>query len=413
MLAVSTFALYSSDSKVIQLSESDFKEQVLNSKDLWMIEFYAPWCGHCKNLAPEYDKAAKALHGFVKVGAIDMDKYRNAGSAYNVKGFPTLKFFGANKSSPLDYNGGRTARDIVDYVLGQVKNTVNQRLTGGSGSSSDSSSHGGQKKESGHGGHHAPSDSVVDLTDSDFSSKVNADSNWLVMFYAPWCGHCKRAMPEFEQAAAKVKGKVGFGRVNCDEHKSLCGNHGVQGFPTIKFFNQGNPEDYQGGREAEAFAEYAMNKAGATIKRLELAQLKSQSVFDEYCVQSESLCIIAFLPTIEDVGETKRNELLQELKEISEANKKNPITFLWSQGGDHFNLEDKLGMNFGHPSLVAIHMGKKKFSIMRKRYEKKNVEWFIGALMTGGAHVNDLPSLPALKEVKEKKPTPKKEGEDL
>lgn len=74
-----------------------------------MIEFFAPWCGHCKALAPEYEKAAKALEGIIHVGAVDMDANPSVGSPYGVKGFPTLKFFGDNKSSPVDYNGERTA----------------------------------------------------------------------------------------------------------------------------------------------------------------------------------------------------------------------------------------------------------------------------------------------------------------
>lgn len=77
----------------------------MNSDDLWMVEFYAPWCGHCKNLAPEYEKAAKALSGVIKVGAVDMTTQQSVGSPYGIKGFPTLKFFGADKKKPLDYNG--------------------------------------------------------------------------------------------------------------------------------------------------------------------------------------------------------------------------------------------------------------------------------------------------------------------
>lgn len=54
-------ALYSSSDDVIQLTPTNFNDKVLKSDQLWFIEFYAPWCGHCKNLAPEWKKAAKAL----------------------------------------------------------------------------------------------------------------------------------------------------------------------------------------------------------------------------------------------------------------------------------------------------------------------------------------------------------------
>jgi protein disulfide-isomerase A6 len=89
-----TFTLYSSSDDVVELTQSNFKDLVLNSDDLWLVEFYAPWCGHCKSLAPEYKKAATALKGVIRIGAVDMTKHQSVGGPYNVKGFPTLKFFG-------------------------------------------------------------------------------------------------------------------------------------------------------------------------------------------------------------------------------------------------------------------------------------------------------------------------------
>ena len=56
---------------VIELTDSNFDEKVLGSDDLWLVEFFAPWCGHCKNLAPEWAKAATSLKGKVKVAAVD------------------------------------------------------------------------------------------------------------------------------------------------------------------------------------------------------------------------------------------------------------------------------------------------------------------------------------------------------
>ena len=79
------------------LDSKNFRKEVINSDDIWLIEFFAPWWGHCQQLKPAWEKAAKALKGVVKVGAVDMDANPSVGSPYNVKGFPTIKLFGSNK----------------------------------------------------------------------------------------------------------------------------------------------------------------------------------------------------------------------------------------------------------------------------------------------------------------------------
>jgi protein disulfide-isomerase A6 len=110
---------------------------------------------------------------------------QQAGSAYGIKGYPTLKFFGSNKNSPTDYNGGRTASAIIQFALDQAKTVALGRI-GAAGSSSGSQQQGQQQQQQG-----GP-ESVVTLTADSFARSVyNAKAVWLVEFYAPWCGHCK------------------------------------------------------------------------------------------------------------------------------------------------------------------------------------------------------------------------------
>lgn len=62
-------------------------------------------CGHCKNLAPEYKKAATALKGMIKIAAVEATEHQSLGSQYGVRGYPSIKIFGADKKKPVDYNG--------------------------------------------------------------------------------------------------------------------------------------------------------------------------------------------------------------------------------------------------------------------------------------------------------------------
>jgi protein disulfide-isomerase A6 len=147
LLALSTFntcsALYSSKSNVVKLTKDNFKKLVLDSDELWFVEFYAPWCGHCKQLAPAWDKAADQLKGVVRLGAVDMTTDETVGQPYGIQGFPTIKFFGFNKQKPVNYESARDAETIVNYALDKVGSEVRKRTksggsTGGSNKGSES-----------------------------------------------------------------------------------------------------------------------------------------------------------------------------------------------------------------------------------------------------------------------------------
>ncbi|TYZ62305.1 hypothetical protein PybrP1_009752 [[Pythium] brassicae (nom. inval.)] len=109
-------AEYSAKDDVVILTDKNFEREVLKSADYWLVEFYAPWCGHCKNLEPEFKAAAKKLKKQARLGAVDATAHQALAQKYGIQGYPTLKEFGANKDKPTDYRGGRTKKDIVQYV---------------------------------------------------------------------------------------------------------------------------------------------------------------------------------------------------------------------------------------------------------------------------------------------------------
>ncbi|KAI9324431.1 hypothetical protein DFJ73DRAFT_872633 [Zopfochytrium polystomum] len=131
-------SLYSKSDAVIQTTAATFKADVLSSKHAVLVEFYAPWCGHCKALAPEFKKAADKLKGLAKLVAVDCDVHKDLCGLYGVQGFPTLKAFGADKKAgPTDYQGQRTSKSIVDFMLPKIPNYVRSLSSTGKAASLD------------------------------------------------------------------------------------------------------------------------------------------------------------------------------------------------------------------------------------------------------------------------------------
>ncbi|KAK2659474.1 hypothetical protein Ddye_006007 [Dipteronia dyeriana] len=108
---------------VLTLDHSNFTD-VISKNNFVVVEFYAPWCGHCKKLAPEYEKAASILSSHdpqIVLAKVDANEEVNKAlaSEHEVKGFPTLKIFRDGGNAVQEYKGPREADGIVAYLKKQ------------------------------------------------------------------------------------------------------------------------------------------------------------------------------------------------------------------------------------------------------------------------------------------------------
>lgn len=120
---------------------------------------------------------------------------------------------------------------------------------------------------------------AIELTQDSFDKKVqeSGDDIWLVDFYAPWCGHCKRLSPVWDQAEETIEKEgisVKLGKVDCTAHKPICKRYGATSFPTLKVLSDAGKtvKDFRGGRTAEQIVEYATRLAGPQLMELKTAR---------------------------------------------------------------------------------------------------------------------------------------------
>ncbi|KAG7392062.1 hypothetical protein PHYBOEH_006503 [Phytophthora boehmeriae] len=396
LLAGVQAAMYSEEDNVYNLDPESFKELVEKDSAVWMIEFYAPWCGHCRQLTPEYIKAAKALQGMVKVAAIDCQEHEEFIQQYAVQGFPTIKFFGDDKYKPTTFDGDRTTKGLVDGALAATRKFVKARLGGDEKKKKKPKA---QKKPS------KTTSDVITLTDDTFDTNVlNSGEVWMVEFYAPWCGHCKALAPDWEQAATELKGSIKFGAIDATANERVATQYGIQGFPTIKVFSPTSVSpadtlDYEGERTAAAITEFGLKTLDGLGVGVKAKELTSAEVLTDFC-DGKASCIISVLPHITESGKSGRDNYLNTLEEAAKTVRGKPFRFGWMQGGDQLAFENQFELTFGYPAVVAINLERKRYVVQRGAYTVDAISEFLQGVMQGRESTVGFDELPVMETVK-------------
>merc|ERR1719502_123346 len=102
------------EGSLVKLTDANFESEMMrDSKHLWVVEYYADWCGHCKQFAKGYAKAADNLKGIVKFGAVNADESQKTMQSAGVQSFPTVKvYLPETKRNPYT---GKTMKTALDY----------------------------------------------------------------------------------------------------------------------------------------------------------------------------------------------------------------------------------------------------------------------------------------------------------
>jgi len=260
----------------------------------WMVEFFSPYCGHCKHFAPTWqtmyefyytdDPVPQSqgteddLNGFTKYydfhfAKVDCVANGDACAAHSIGSFPTVVLFkdgvkvssntGAQnlafmstwveetletikpgsriKGGPkLPAVGDHTVDKPLPELLPLDKEKTSTTVAATSTKSTIKATKIAKPVPNAAG-------KSQDLTAESFQRLVTMTHDpWFIKFYAPWCPHCQHLAPNWSGMARKMEGQVNIGEVNCDIEKRLCRDVKVKGYPTILFFRGGERIEYDG-----------------------------------------------------------------------------------------------------------------------------------------------------------------------
>lgn len=188
--------------------------------------YYANWCPHCVNFKSDWKKFKKAVDGKIVCRQYEESEHKELMAKKNINGFPTLRIIVDGNME--EYEGQRNFETLYNYVMNKMNNL----------------------------------DNSFDNESDNIQLPVK-----ITLYYAEWCGYCKRFQPTWEKLKEAFNGKV-----NCAEYESenkrVMERENIKSFPTIKITYNGQTEIYKGDREFNVLFSYVMKKAGYSTNEI-------------------------------------------------------------------------------------------------------------------------------------------------
>ncbi|KAF8075957.1 protein disulfide isomerase [Lyophyllum atratum] len=237
-LIITSFALISKAIPVhsTELTPDNFKESTATG--LWFIEYFSPYCGHCRQFAPTWQQLVEESEQStpsVKLAQVNCAVYGDLCNEKGVTGYPTMRMYNAGKDLEK-YTGDRSLPDLHAFIKRHADSVTPK----------------------------APPPEKAIAPNLNWRGPL-AKGPMFVKFFAPWCGHCKKLAPVKNWLVAEV---------DCDDNGALCKANNIHGYPTLVYMTSGGlRSEYNGGRKLEQLKAFGDKASSAGIQPIKTEEL--------------------------------------------------------------------------------------------------------------------------------------------